>query len=80
MKPLLALCASAALLASGTALAADAGARPLNWNAIYMFLAFVLFTLGITRWAALRTRSTADFYTAGAASAASRTAWRSRAT
>ncbi|MDU9413236.1 cation acetate symporter [Pseudomonas sp. zfem005] len=65
MKPLLALCASAALLASGTALAADAGARPLNWNAIYMFLAFVLFTLGITRWAALRTRSTADFYTAG---------------
>ncbi|WP_285961720.1 cation acetate symporter [Pseudomonas tohonis] len=65
MKPLLALCASAALLASGTALAADAGARPLNWTAIYMFLAFVLFTLGITRWAALRTRSTADFYTAG---------------
>ncbi|WP_271102997.1 cation acetate symporter [Pseudomonas tohonis] len=65
MKPLLALCASAALLASGTALAADVGARPLNWTAIYMFLAFVLFTLGITRWAALRTRSTADFYTAG---------------
>ncbi|MBB4819196.1 cation/acetate symporter [Pseudomonas alcaligenes] len=62
MKALLAL---AALLASGSALAADAGARPLNWPAIYMFLAFVVFTLGITRWAALRTRSTADFYTAG---------------
>ncbi|GAC1029679.1 cation/acetate symporter ActP [Pseudomonas sp. No.21] len=62
MKALLAL---TALLASGSALAADAGARPLNWPAIYMFLAFVVFTLGITRWAALRTRSTADFYTAG---------------
>ncbi|SDO13949.1 cation/acetate symporter [Pseudomonas jinjuensis] len=46
------------------ALAADA-ARPLNWHAIGMFMLFVLFTLGITRWAALRTRSTADFYTAG---------------
>lgn len=39
--------------------------RPLNWNAIAMFLVFVLFTLAITRWAAKRTRSTADFYTAG---------------
>ncbi|MDT4787610.1 Cation/acetate symporter ActP [compost metagenome] len=46
------------------ALAADA-ARPLNWHAIGMFMLFVLFTLGITRWAALHTRSTADFYTAG---------------
>ncbi|WP_350446227.1 cation acetate symporter [Pseudomonas solani] len=65
MKALLALTACATLLASGSALAADAGARPLNLPAIYMFLAFVVFTLGITRWAALRTRSTADFYTAG---------------
>ncbi|WP_095061028.1 cation acetate symporter [Pseudomonas sp. Irchel s3f7] len=47
------------------ALAADGAARPLNWNAIGMFLVFVLFTLGVTRWAALRTRSTSDFYTAG---------------
>jgi cation/acetate symporter len=37
----------------------------LNWNAIGMFMVFVLFTLGVTRWAALRTRSTSDFYTAG---------------
>ena len=53
------------LLASGAAMAAETAARPLNWNAIGMFLVFVLFTLGITRWAALRTRSTSDFYTAG---------------
>ncbi|WP_408004388.1 cation acetate symporter [Pseudomonas schmalbachii] len=52
------------LSAADLALAADA-ARPLNWHAIGMFLLFVLFTLGITRWAALRTRSASDFYTAG---------------
>ncbi|NMY70332.1 cation acetate symporter [Pseudomonas sp. WS 5414] len=53
------------LLASDLALAADDSARALNWNAIGMFLVFVLLTLGITRWAALRTRSAKDFYTAG---------------
>lgn len=47
------------------AVAAEGAARPLNWNAIGMFLVFVLFTLGVTRWAAMRTRSTSDFYTAG---------------
>ncbi|MDA8486322.1 cation acetate symporter [Pseudomonas resinovorans] len=65
MKALASLLLAAGLLVSQGAFAADDAARPLNWNAIYMFLAFVLFTLGITRWAALRTRSTADFYTAG---------------
>ncbi|MFB4249629.1 cation acetate symporter [Pseudomonas idahonensis] len=53
------------LLASDLALAADDSTRALNWNAIGMFLVFVLLTLGITRWAALRTRSAKDFYTAG---------------
>ncbi|KQQ57191.1 cation acetate symporter [Pseudomonas syringae] len=53
------------LLLSGAALAAEPATRPLNWHAIGMFLVFVLFTLGVTRWAALRTRSTSDFYTAG---------------
>ncbi|WP_062788254.1 cation acetate symporter [Aquitalea pelogenes] len=43
----------------------SASPRPLNWNAITMFLVFVLFTLAIIRWAAKRTRSAADFYTAG---------------
>ena len=36
-----------------------------NWLAIGMFVFFVLITLGITKWAASRTRSAADFYTAG---------------
>ena len=53
------------LLLSTSALAADGGGRPLNWHAIGMFFVFVVFTLGITRWAALRTRSASDFYTAG---------------
>jgi cation/acetate symporter len=52
------------------AIAADAlqgpvSQRPLNWSAIGMFFVFVLFTLGITRWAAKRTRSASDFYAAG---------------
>ena len=57
-------------LASLPAFAADAvsGAvqqQPTNWVAIGMFLAFVLFTLGITKWAAAQTKSAAQFYTAG---------------
>ncbi|QLI80735.1 cation acetate symporter [Chitinibacter fontanus] len=39
--------------------------RSLNVHAIVMFLAFVAFTLGITYWAARRTRSAKDFYAAG---------------
>ena len=31
-----------------------------NWVAIGMFVVFVGFTLGITKWAASKTRSTAD--------------------
>ncbi|MDD2046291.1 cation acetate symporter [Pseudomonas putida] len=65
MKTSRLLLLGAGLLASGAAVAGEAAARPLNWNAIGMFLVFVLFTLGITRWAALRTRSASDFYTAG---------------
>ena len=37
----------------------------LNMKAISMFLVFVLISLAITFWAAQRTKSTADFYTAG---------------
>ncbi|MBF8794153.1 cation acetate symporter [Pseudomonas monteilii] len=66
MKKLLPL---ALLLHSGLLLASpalDAGQRqPLNLHAIGMFMVFVLFTLCITWWAARRTRSTADFYSAG---------------
>ena len=39
--------------------------QPVNVSAIAMFLIFVLATLGITKWAAGKTKSTADFYTAG---------------
>lgn len=59
----------ALLLHSGLLLASpslDAGQRqPLNLHAIGMFMVFVLFTLCITWWAARRTRSTTDFYSAG---------------
>jgi cation/acetate symporter len=37
----------------------------INYEAIGMFVAFVGLTLFITKWAASRTKSTADFYTAG---------------
>ncbi|NMM29293.1 MAG: cation acetate symporter [Glaciimonas sp.] len=39
--------------------------QPTNWTAISMFAVFVIFTLFITKWAAARTKSAADFYTAG---------------
>ena len=50
-------------------LAADAIAQTekqaTNWHAIIMFCIFVAMTMGITYWAASRTKSTSDFYTAG---------------
>ena len=62
--------ALAALVAAGGALAAGADLgqttkQSTNWVAIGMFGVFVAITLGITKWAASRTRSAADFYTAG---------------
>ncbi|ALL71510.1 Acetate permease ActP cation/acetate symporter (plasmid) [Paraburkholderia caribensis MBA4] len=39
--------------------------QPLNTTAIVMFLAFVVATLGITFWAASKTKSMKDFYNAG---------------
>jgi len=42
-----------------------AGKFDLNLEAIAMFLMFVAATLGITKWAAGRTKSAADFYAAG---------------
>ena len=39
--------------------------QPLNVSAIVMFVAFVGFTLCITYWASKRSKSAADFYTAG---------------
>ncbi|WP_439686315.1 Na+(or H+)/acetate symporter ActP [Cupriavidus oxalaticus] len=61
-----ALCGLATTAATAApAIQGDAAQRPLNWSAIVMFLLFVVFTLGITRWAARRTRSASDFYAAG---------------
>jgi cation/acetate symporter len=62
--------AALALLAAAPALAgpADLGGsekQPINVTAIIMFFVFVLSTLGITWWASKRTKSAADFYTAG---------------
>ncbi len=37
----------------------------VNMKAVGMFVVFVMISLGITFWAAKRTKSTADFYTAG---------------
>jgi cation/acetate symporter len=54
------------LVAGSAHAAGDASAiQPTNWNAIIIFLAFVIVTLGITYWAAKRTHTTKDFYAAG---------------
>ena len=58
------------LLGSGVAFAAggdlgQAVKQPTNWTAIAMFGAFVVFTMFITKWAAGKTKSASDFYTAG---------------
>ncbi len=60
----------ASILGAGAAYAAGALDGPVqqqevNTTAIVMFVGFVLLTLGITYWAAKRTQSAADFYTAG---------------
>jgi len=63
--------ALAAPLALAPALAFAAGAveggpkQATNWSAISMFVVFVFLTLGITYWAASRTKSAAQFYSAG---------------
>ncbi len=64
------LLALAAFAACGAAVAAGAdlgqvAKQATNWTAISMFAVFVAGTLWITKWAAARTRSAADFYTAG---------------
>ena len=60
---LLALAAGAVHAAGGDV--GEAAKQATNWIAIIMFTAFVVATLGITKWAAGRTKSAADFYTAG---------------
>jgi cation/acetate symporter len=67
-KRLLALISLLAVSVGALAAGADLGQavkQPTNWTAIGMFAAFVIFTLFITKWAAAKTKSAADFYTAG---------------
>jgi len=57
------------LVALGAFAAGDASfeavKRELNIPAIIMFFVFIVGTLGITYWAAQKTKSASDFYTAG---------------
>jgi len=62
--PLAALVGAGAALAAGADLG-QAEKQATNWTAIGMFVVFVFATLWITKWAAMRTKSAADFYTAG---------------
>ena len=64
------LCALALLALPMFAIAAGADLgqvikQETNWTAIAMFAVFVIATLFITKWAASKTKSAADFYTAG---------------
>jgi cation/acetate symporter len=52
-------------MALADALTAEAEQQRTNWPAILMFAAFVIATLGVTRWAASRVKTASDFYTAG---------------
>lgn len=53
------------MLMAAPALSGAVEQQAINYTAIYMFIAFVAGTLGITYWAAKRTRTAKDFYTAG---------------
>jgi cation/acetate symporter len=71
MKPLLRYLIVPSVLGAVTTCASAADVlqavekQPLNITAIAMFLVFVLTTLGITYWAASKTKSMDDFYNAG---------------
>jgi cation/acetate symporter len=58
------LAAAGAVFAAGADLG-QAEKQATNWTAIVMFGIFVAGTLYITKWAAAKTKSAADFYTAG---------------
>ncbi len=68
ISTLLGACLALAVCGTAFAAGADLGQttkQATNWTAIAMFGAFVIATLGITKWAAAKTKSAADFYTAG---------------
>ena len=68
IKKLLGACALLAIAGAAYAAGGDVGQaekQATNWVAIGMFATFVVLTLFITKWAAGRTKSAADFYTGG---------------
>ncbi|MEW5972142.1 MAG: cation acetate symporter, partial [Pseudomonadota bacterium] len=65
MRPMMMAAGLAALAYAGVTLAADGAEKGVNMPAVTMFILFVIATLGITYWAAKRTRTAKDFYTAG---------------
>ena len=68
IKHILSAVAALALAGAAYAAGADLGQaqqQATNWTAIVMFAIFVGGTLYITKWAASKTKSAADFYTGG---------------
>jgi len=65
MKAFLFLILGSMAIFAGEALTGAVEKQPLNMSAIIMFVIFVGATLGITYWAAKRTKTAKDFYTAG---------------
>jgi cation/acetate symporter len=65
VRGLLAACVLSSPAWAAPAIEGAVEKQPTNWTAVAMFAAFVGFTLWITRWAAKRTHTAADFYTAG---------------
>ncbi len=68
LKQVFAALALFGLVGAAFAAGADLGQaekQATNWTAIAMFAIFVAGTLYITKWAAAKTKSAADFYTAG---------------
>jgi cation/acetate symporter len=68
LRPALLFCSLLLAAAAAQAAGADLGQavkQATNWTAISMFAGFVVLTLFITKWAAAKTKSAADFYTAG---------------
>src|SRR5574343_1541647 len=61
----LGLFALAAMAYAGPPVEGAMEKQATNWHAIIMFCIFVAMTMGITYWATSRTKSAADFYTAG---------------
>lgn len=62
---MLALLATAGAVYAAGADLGQAVKQATNWTAITMFAGFVVMTLFITKWAASKTKSAADFYTGG---------------